>query len=108
MSPRFVTNQPGDKQDVTLIGVQSLRTCGSFFCLQHTDLQLSLAQAEKSYFETQLKLDRLSGEKQVLLQENKSLEVDRDDLRHKLRHITEENVQIKERRVPSIHIQSCS
>nr|XP_046250024.1 trichohyalin [Scatophagus argus] len=68
---------------------------------EHTDLQLLLAQTEKNYFETKLKLDRVSGEKQVLLQENRSLEGDRDDLRHKLRHITEENVHIKEREINS-------
>ncbi|XP_045893337.1 myosin-9 [Micropterus dolomieu] len=63
---------------------------------EHTDMQVLLAQTEKSYFETKLKLDRVSGEKQALLQENRSLEGDRDDLRQKLRQITEENVQIKE------------
>uniref|UniRef100_A0A1A8BX34 Intersectin 2b n=1 Tax=Nothobranchius kadleci TaxID=1051664 RepID=A0A1A8BX34_NOTKA len=63
---------------------------------EHTDLQLSLAQAEKNYFETKLKLDRVSGEKQALLQENKSLEGDRDDLRLRLRQVTQENAQIKE------------
>ncbi|KAM7415142.1 hypothetical protein PAMA_019797 [Pampus argenteus] len=68
---------------------------------EHTDVQLLLAQTEKSYFETKLKLDRVSGEKQALLQENKSLEGDRDDLRHKLRQITEENVQIKDSEVNS-------
>ncbi|XP_060891967.1 GRIP1-associated protein 1 [Labrus mixtus] len=62
---------------------------------EHTDMQLILAQTEKSYFETKLKLDRVSGEKQALLQENRSLEGDRDDLRNKLRRITEENVQLK-------------
>ncbi|XP_069574726.1 golgin subfamily A member 6-like protein 25 [Brachyistius frenatus] len=63
---------------------------------EHTDLQLLLAQTEKNYFETQLKLDRVSAEKQVLLQENRSLQGDRDDLRHQLRHVTRENVQLKE------------
>ncbi|XP_047451857.1 microtubule-associated tumor suppressor 1 homolog [Mugil cephalus] len=63
---------------------------------EHADVQLSLAKTEKNYFETKLKLDRVSGEKQALLQENRSLEADRDDLRHKLRQVTQENVQIKE------------
>ncbi|KAM9753950.1 uncharacterized protein ACNS7B_007110 [Menidia menidia] len=63
---------------------------------EHTDLQLSLAQTEKNYFETRLKLDRLTGENQALLQGSKSLEEDRDELRLKLRQITRENVQIKE------------
>ncbi|XP_071313237.1 paramyosin [Trachinotus anak] len=68
---------------------------------EHTDLQLLLAQTEKNYFETKLKLDRVSGEKQALLQENRSLEGDRDDLRHKLRQATQENVQIKESEINS-------
>ncbi len=76
--------------DINLISIY-------LFVLQHTDLQLLHAQTEKSYFEAKLKLERLCGEKQALLQENKSLEGDRDDLRHKLRLITEENVQIKQR-----------
>lgn len=42
-------------------------------------------------------MDRESGEKQALLQENRSLEGDRDNLRHKLRQTTEENVKFKER-----------
>ncbi|XP_032380594.1 myosin-14 [Etheostoma spectabile] len=63
---------------------------------EHTDLQLLLAKAEKGYFENKLKLDRVSGEKQALLQENRSLGGDREELRHKLRQITEENIQIKQ------------
>lgn len=42
-------------------------------------------------------MDRVSGEKQALLQENRNLEGDKDNLRHKLRQTTEENVKIKER-----------
>ncbi|KAI3370999.1 hypothetical protein L3Q82_023654 [Scortum barcoo] len=68
---------------------------------EHADLQLLHAQTEKSFFEAKLKLDRVSGEKQALLQENRSLEGDRDELRHKLRLITEENVKIKESEVNS-------
>ncbi|KAK9516256.1 hypothetical protein VZT92_024197 [Zoarces viviparus] len=68
---------------------------------EHTDLQLSLAQAEKSYFETKLKLDRVSGEQQALLLENGRLEGDREDLRHKLSQITEESVLIKQSEVNS-------
>ncbi|XP_034004992.1 trichohyalin [Trematomus bernacchii] len=68
---------------------------------EHTDLQLSAALTEKSYFESQLKLDRVSGEKQVLLQENRSTQGERDELRHKLRNVTEENVQIKQREMDS-------
>lgn len=64
---------------------------------QHADVQLRLAQTEKNYFEAKLKLERVSGEKQTLLQENSSLGAERDELRLKLRQITQENVQIKER-----------
>lgn len=65
--------------------------------LQHRDVQLLLAQTEKNYFETKLKLDRISGEKHVLLEENRTLEGERDDLRHKLRQLTEENVKIRDK-----------
>ncbi|KAM3609551.1 uncharacterized protein V6R79_016847 [Siganus canaliculatus] len=68
---------------------------------EHTDLQLSLAQTEKSYFECKLKLERVSGEKEALLREKRSLEGDRDELRQKLRQVTEENVQVKEREMNS-------
>lgn len=67
--------------------------------VQHSDLQLSLAQTEKNYFETKLKLERASGEKQALQQENRSLQGDRDDLRHKLRLSATENGQLRDRRV---------
>lgn len=69
--------------------------------MQHADLQLSLAQTERNYFESKLKLDRVSGEKQALLEENRSLEGERDDLRHQLRRATQENVQIKESEIIS-------
>lgn len=94
----------GNKQDKTLPNM----TCKIHYSfLQHTDLQLLLAQTEKNYFETKLKLDRMSGEKQAALQENQSLERDRDDLRHKLRQIAEENAQIKERWVYRISQGKC-
>lgn len=64
---------------------------------QHNDVQLLLAQAEKNYFETKLKLDRVSGEKQAVLEENRILEDDRNTLRHKLKELTEENVKIMEK-----------
>ncbi|XP_062317747.1 golgin subfamily A member 6-like protein 22 [Osmerus eperlanus] len=66
---------------------------------EHTDVQLLLAKTEKNYFETKLKLDRVSGEKHTLLGENQSLEGERNELRHKLRQLTEENVKIKEKEV---------
>lgn len=65
--------------------------------MQHTDVQLLLAQTEKNYFETKLELERAAAEKQLLWKEKKNLEVDRDDLRQKLRDVTRENVQVKER-----------
>ncbi|XP_026221205.1 myosin-9 [Anabas testudineus] len=63
---------------------------------EHTDLQVVLTQTERNYFETKLKLDRVTGEKQALLKENRILEGDRDDLQNKLRQVTQENIQIKE------------
>nr|XP_021328937.1 trichohyalin-like isoform X2 [Danio rerio] len=68
---------------------------------EHNDVQLLLAQAEKNYFETKLKLDRVSGEKQAVLEENRILEDDRNTLRHKLKELTEENVKIMEKEVNS-------
>ncbi|XP_042631762.1 trichohyalin-like [Cyprinus carpio] len=68
---------------------------------EHNDVQLLLAQAEKNYFETKLKLDRVSGEKQALLEENRILEDKRNTLRHKLQELTEENVKIMEKEVNS-------
>lgn len=65
--------------------------------MQHADLQLVLTQTEKNYFETKLKLDRVAGEKQALQQENRLLEGDRDNLRNKLRQVSEENLQVKDR-----------
>ncbi|CAL8375993.1 unnamed protein product [Arctogadus glacialis] len=64
---------------------------------EHTEVQLSLARAEKSYFETKLKLDRASGERQSLLGENQTLEAERDDLRPRLRRLTQENADIKDK-----------
>ncbi|XP_056455486.1 huntingtin-interacting protein 1-related protein [Gadus chalcogrammus] len=66
---------------------------------EHTEVQLSLARAEKSYFETKLKLDRASGERQSLLGENQTLEAERDDLRPRLRRLTQENADIKDKEV---------
>ncbi|XP_039548257.1 polyamine-modulated factor 1-binding protein 1 isoform X2 [Pimephales promelas] len=68
---------------------------------EHKDVQLLLAQAEKNYFETKLKLDRVSGEKQTFLEENRILENERNTLRHKLKELTEENVKIMEKEVNS-------
>ncbi|KAL2093436.1 hypothetical protein ACEWY4_010748 [Coilia grayii] len=68
---------------------------------EHTDVQLLLAKVEKNYFETKLKLDRVSSEKQVLLGENRGLEDERNNLRHRLKEMTEENVKIKEKEVGS-------
>ncbi|XP_068169169.1 rootletin [Antennarius striatus] len=61
-----------------------------------TDLQVSLARAEKNSFETKLKLDRISREKEVLLQESRVLGGERDQLRLKLRGVTEENARIRD------------
>ncbi|KAK2894626.1 hypothetical protein Q8A67_011855 [Cirrhinus molitorella] len=68
---------------------------------EHNDVQLLLAQAEKNYFETKLKLDRVSGEKQALQEENRIVEDERNTLRHKLKELTEENVKIMEKEVNS-------
>ncbi|XP_063052469.1 paramyosin [Engraulis encrasicolus] len=68
---------------------------------EHNEVQLSLAKAEKSYFETKLKLDRVSSEKQALLGENRSLEEERDTLRHRLKEMTDDNAKIRDKEVGS-------
>ncbi|XP_035498083.1 ciliary rootlet coiled-coil protein 2 isoform X3 [Scophthalmus maximus] len=84
------------ESELTMRNLRSLNQELQAQVKEHTDLQLLLAQTERNYFETQLKLDRASGEKQALLQDNGSLKGDRDDLRHQLRQVTQENVQVKE------------
>ncbi|KAG9329991.1 hypothetical protein JZ751_028367 [Albula glossodonta] len=64
---------------------------------RHTDAQLLLAKTEKNYFETKLKLDRVSAERQALLEENKGLEKERNELRRNLKQVSEENSRLKER-----------
>ncbi|KAI7802493.1 putative trichohyalin-like [Triplophysa rosa] len=68
---------------------------------EHTNVQQLLTQTERNYFETKIKLDRVSGEKQVLLEENKGLENERNTLRNKFKELTEENVKIMEKEVNS-------
>lgn len=60
-------------------------------------MQLLLAKTEKNYFETKLKLERLSGEKQFVLKENKDLEEERNTLRHKLKQLNDDNATIKDK-----------
>nr|XP_015193588.1 PREDICTED: spindle pole body component 110-like [Lepisosteus oculatus] len=74
--------------------------------LQHlktrlNDVQQLLNQGEKNYFECKLKLDKISVERQVLLEENRDLEHERNELRHKLKELTEQNVKLKEKEVSS-------
>ncbi|KAG5273472.1 hypothetical protein AALO_G00151690 [Alosa alosa] len=64
-------------------------------------LKKEASKAEKNNFETKLKLDRVSSEKHVLLEENRGLEEERNNLRHRLKELTEENVKIKEKEVSS-------
>ncbi|XP_061077220.1 tropomyosin [Conger conger] len=70
---------------------------------RHADLQLLLAKTEKNYFETKIKLDRASSERQVLLEENQGLEKDRNDLRKNLKQLTEDNSKLKEREASARH-----
>ncbi|XP_077374092.1 uncharacterized protein LOC144016626 [Festucalex cinctus] len=66
---------------------------------ERADLQLVVVQTEKNLFETQLKLERATADKQALQRENEDLQENRDALRDKLRQTTDENHQIKERLV---------
>lgn len=65
--------------------------------LQRGDLQLSLARAEKSHLEAELQLRRLTAEKQALQEERSGVEKERDDLRQRLRRVSEERGRIRER-----------
>lgn len=65
--------------------------------LQHKNIQLLLAQTEKNYFEAMLKLERVSGEKQFLLKENKGLEDEKNSLRQKIKELIDENATLKEK-----------
>lgn len=60
-------------------------------------MQLSLAQTQKSYFETKLALERVAAENQALLQEKEKLQRDGEELRKQLRRTTEEKQQVEER-----------
>ncbi|MGH0147659.1 UNVERIFIED_CONTAM: hypothetical protein FKN15_011306 [Acipenser sinensis] len=64
-----------------------------------TDVQQVLAHTEKNYFESKIKLDRITVEKQVLLEENRDLEREGNKLRHKLKELTEESTKLKEKQV---------
>ncbi|KAK1887426.1 Reticulocyte-binding protein 2 like a [Dissostichus eleginoides] len=94
-------SRAADEAEGSRCEAEKMRNLAELLRKEHTGLQLSAALTEKSYFESQLKLDRVSGEKQVLLQENRSTQGERDELRHKLRNVTEENVQIKQREMDS-------
>ncbi|XP_052387234.1 calponin homology domain-containing protein DDB_G0272472-like [Carassius gibelio] len=91
------------RQEKDLAVVDKTRLCEELHLLKkgHSGVQLLLAQVEKNYFESKLKLDRVSGEKQALLEENTILEDERNTLRHKLKELTEENVKIMEKEVNS-------
>ncbi|XP_053356081.1 cytadherence high molecular weight protein 2-like [Clarias gariepinus] len=64
---------------------------------EHKNTQLLLAQTEKNYFEAMLKLERVSGEKQFLLKENKGLEDEKNSLRQKIKELIDENATLKEK-----------
>ncbi|XP_076850994.1 uncharacterized protein LOC143501258 [Brachyhypopomus gauderio] len=89
--------ESGQERDRTLAENTRLKEELQDISKEHTNVQLSLAQTEKNHFESKLKLEKVSGEKQVLLAQNKSLEDERNALRHRLRQQTEESVKIKER-----------
>lgn len=61
------------------------------------DIQLLLAQTEKNYFETKLKLDRVSSEKHVLEEGNRGLEEDKKELRTSQKLLAEENMKLREK-----------
>lgn len=60
-------------------------------------MQLSLAQTQKSYFETKLALERVAAENQALLQEKEKLQREREELGKQLRRTREEKQHVEER-----------
>ncbi|MGH0130215.1 UNVERIFIED_CONTAM: hypothetical protein FKN15_041726 [Acipenser sinensis] len=64
-----------------------------------TDVQQVSAHAENNYFESKIKLDRITVEKQVLLEENRDFEQEKNELRHKLKELTEESTKHKEKNI---------
>ncbi|XP_048829618.1 uncharacterized protein LOC125706821 [Brienomyrus brachyistius] len=68
---------------------------------RHMDIQLLLAQTEKNYFETKLKLDRVSSDKQVLVEANRGLEEDKKELRMSQKLLAEENAKLREKEASS-------
>ncbi|KAM9814780.1 uncharacterized protein ACBT44_009832 [Syngnathus typhle] len=63
---------------------------------ERSDLQLVAVQTEKNLFEVQLKLERAVADKQAFQRENEELQENRDTLRDKLRHTTDENHRLRE------------
>ncbi|CAG05582.1 unnamed protein product [Tetraodon nigroviridis] len=68
------------------------------------DVQLSLAQTEKSHFESKLKLERVAAENQALLQEKQKLQREREELGNRLRQTSEEKQQVEERWMQLHHL----
>jgi len=64
---------------------------------QRAALQRALARAEEGRLHARRQLDRVSGEKRVLLQENQSLGGAGEDLRRELSRTGEENLQTQQR-----------
>ena len=60
-------------------------------------MQLLLTQVEKSHFESQLKLERITMEREVISEEKRYLEHERNELKQKLKGTIEENSKCKEK-----------
>nr|XP_028587114.1 inner centromere protein-like isoform X1 [Podarcis muralis] len=61
-----------------------------------TEMQQLLAQVEKSHFESQMKLERITMEREVIREEKRYLEHERNELKQKLKGTLEENLKSKE------------
>nr|XP_020645606.1 inner centromere protein-like [Pogona vitticeps] len=64
-----------------------------------TEMQLLLTQVEKSHFESQLKLERITMEREVISEEKRYLEHERNELKQKLKGTIEENSKCKENEI---------
>nr|XP_034978043.1 cytadherence high molecular weight protein 2-like [Zootoca vivipara] len=61
-----------------------------------TEMQQLLAQVEKAHFESQMKLERITMEREVIREEKRYLEHERNELKQKLKGTLEENLKCKE------------
>lgn len=101
---RHRREKPGHDVCPELLDKRQRSRDSSLFLLKLADVQLSLAQTEKSHFESKLKLERVAAENQALLQEKQKLQREREELGNRLRQTSEEKQQVEERWMQLHHL----